>query len=151
MPAHCTTWLGFVLCAWCRVWSIACTCVELRLSFSLRAAILVGIFYRFGVFTNIFEENAPVKWGSHKVQASTVRRWLHELEPMNHLENLGSPRSLCLFPTNPKPENIRCKINTDHPTHPAYACSSFLFYNLCRKENAASALPHSAPAQGGSN
>ena len=29
-------------------------------------------------------------------------------------------------------ENIRCKRNTDHPTHPHYARSSFLFYNLYR-------------------
>ena len=50
------------------------------------------------------------KSGSQKVQASMVRSWLHELEPMNHLENLGPPRSLCLFPTNLKPENIRCTV-----------------------------------------
>ena len=35
------------------------------------------------------------------------------MEPMNHVENLGSPRSLCLFPTNPKPENIRCRRNNE--------------------------------------
>ena len=35
------------------------------------------------------------------------------MEPMNHVENLGSPRSLCLFPTDPKPENRRCKRNTE--------------------------------------
>ena len=51
--------------------------------------------------------------GFQKMQASMVRRWLHELEPVNHLENLGPPRSLCLFPTNPKPENIRCRRNTE--------------------------------------
>ena len=81
-------------------------------------------------FRGYLGEIVSVKSGSQKMQASMVRRWLHELEPMNHLENLGSPRSLCLFPAKPKPENIRCKINTDHPTHPAYACSSFLFSNL---------------------
>ena len=94
-------------------------------------------------------ESTKVKSGSQKMQASMVRRWLHELEPVNHLENLGPPRSLCVFPTNPKPENIRRRRNTDHPTHPAYACSSFLFYNLFGPEKAASALPHSAPC--GSN
>ena len=66
------------------------------------------------------------------------------------LGDLGPPRSLCLFPTNPKPENIRFRRNTDHPTHPASACSSFLFYSLCGRENAASIWPHSALAQGGS-
>ena len=95
----------------------------------------------------LFEELCMVKSGSQKVQASMVRRWLHELKPTNHLENLGPPRSLCLFPTNPKPEKIRCKRNTDHPTLPASACSSFLFYNLCGPDNAVSALPHSALAQ----
>ena len=54
-----------------------------------------------------------VKSGSQKMQASMGRRWLHELEPMNHLENLGPPRSLCLFPANPKPENIHRTRNTE--------------------------------------
>ena len=42
-----------------------------------------------------------------------VRTWLHEFEPMNHLENLGPPRSLRLFPTNPNPENIRRRRNIE--------------------------------------
>ena len=94
------------------------------------------------------QKNTAVKSGSQKFQASMVRRWLHELKLMNHLENLGSPRSLCLFPTKPKPENIRCKRNTDHPTHPAYACSSFLFYKLCGRENATSTWLHSSLSSG---
>ena len=53
-----------------------------------------------------------VKSGSKKMRASMVRRWLHELEPVNPLENREPPRLLCLFPTNPKPEDIRCRRNT---------------------------------------
>ena len=38
-------------------------------------------------------ESTKVKSGSQKMQASMVRRWLHELEPVNHFENLGPPRA----------------------------------------------------------
>ena len=93
------------------------------------------------------QKNSTVKSGSQKMQGSMVRRWLHELEPVNHLENQGPPRLLCLLPTNPKPESIHCRRNTDHLTHPPYPCSSFLFRNLCGPEKAASALPHSAPVR----
>ena len=47
------------------------------------------------------------------MQASIVRRWLHELEAVNDLENLEPPRSLCQLPTNSKPESIRCRRNTE--------------------------------------
>ena len=68
-------------------------------------------------------ESTKVKSGSQKMQASMVRRWLHELEPVNHLENLGPPRSLCLFPTNSKPENIRCRRNTEDTRRVSFASS----------------------------
>ena len=47
------------------------------------------------------------------MQASIVRRWLHELEAVNDLENLEPPRSLCQLPTNSKPESIRSRRNTE--------------------------------------
>ena len=34
------------------------------------------------------------------------------------------------FSYEPKAREQSCRRNTDHPTHPAYAYSSFLFYNL---------------------
>ena len=33
-----------------------------------------------------------------------VRTWLHVLEPVNYLENLGHIDHCALFPTNPEPE-----------------------------------------------
>ena len=63
------------------------------------------------------------KIGFPENEASMVRRWLHELEPVNHLKNLGHPDHLRTIPTNPKPENIRCRRNTGRPTPPAYAYS----------------------------
>lgn len=70
--------------------------------------------------------------------------------PKKILENDWSPRSLCLFPTNSKPESGCCGRRTDHPTHPGSACSSFWVQNLRGGENAASTLPDSALAQCGS-
>ena len=67
-------------------------------------------------------------------------------------ESLGESRTTPIivhFLRNQSQRTHVCRRNTDHPTHPAYACSSFLFYNLCGPEKAASALPHSAPC--GSN
>ena len=64
------------------------------------------------------------------MQASMIRRWLHELEPMNHSENLGPPQSMWLFPTNPKPENIRCKRKywSSHP-----GATDFFFSDAARR------------------
>ena len=56
---------------------------------------------------------SPLKSGFQKIQPPMVRRWLHdELEPVNRLKNLGHPDH-CLFATNPKPENIRCRRNSE--------------------------------------
>ena len=69
--------------------------------------------YYFNNIRSYQYQDQTLKSGSQKMQASMVRRWLNELESVNRLENQGSPRSLCPFPTNPKSENIRCRINTE--------------------------------------
>ena len=56
-----------------------------------------------------------VKSGFQKIQTPVVRRWHHQLEPLNNLKNLGRPDH-CLFSlrTQRRPENIRCRGNTEN-------------------------------------
>ena len=85
---------------------------------------LIGSTVSLGMKDGVGEKNGGrllVKAGSQKMQASMVRRGLHELEPVNHMENPGSPRPLCVLPMIPKSETRRCKRKTEYTRKPSSA------------------------------
>ena len=73
------------------------------------------------------QKNTTVKSGFHKIQTPMVRRWLHELEPVNHFKNLGHPdHCVCFLRTQTQRIYVEGEILTIPPTQLMHAVVSCL-------------------------